>query len=601
MFYPESEVIAFEYPALSEEIRRVDQYLNERATRPFRAGQAADRLGINFAKFETVLALYKQHAVVTEETVWLCPEDGQEIEFVSPRTLHCPLCERDYTEEQCRSQVLFQPRAAPIRDEASPEAAPEQADAPRDNTLSSAQKMRLFICYAHVDKAIVKEWIVNTLVAGGHDAWFDERLQAGHNWKQQLRETLERSDALVYCMTPEAVASEWCQWELARAVEFGKPIIPVLLQAETQLPKSLQALHYVDFSSGPTGDAVARLMGGLQNLSPSQVPAAPANPRGTPTRASEEESSTSTNTMIRLLREPAFHGLIAIISVIVAVLAIAIDRSDDSDPIRTQVSAIPTPSTPVVFALRDLEIRSGPGAGSERIDILPVDGSLDVLGISKDRLWYQVLLQDGTTGWILASSRSAYLEGDRGAVKVIILTPTPLEIPVNAVTAIPTPAISATDLKLADHTPSVSVTDAKSRSAPTSAETQGADTISDPIPTNTTTHDANRSASTQISFPSPATFPSESSSTLTETSPSQNTFGYPCEGTIADHGSDKLRIIYSRANIRLTPIDDILPGSGITIMGDTYSGGRLWYEIVYDSNKQGWTWDIYVEPSANCP
>ena len=162
--------------------------------------------------------------------------------------------------------------------------------------------MRLFISYAHVDKAIVKDWVVSKLVAGGHDVWFDDRLVAGQDWKQQLSDEIERSDALVYCMTPESVASDWCQWELARAVDLGKPVIPVLMQARTQLPDQLKKLQYVNFSDGPTGDAVARLMGGLQNLSPAQIPPAPADPRGKPAQAVEQGENAEQNRFFRTSR-----------------------------------------------------------------------------------------------------------------------------------------------------------------------------------------------------------------------------------------------------------------------------------------------------------
>lgn len=177
--------------------------------------------------------------------------------------------------------------------------------------------MQLFISYAHVDKPIVKDWIVDKLASGGHDVWFDARLVAGQEWKQQLSDAIERSDALVYCITPESIASEWCQWELAKAVELEKPVIPVLMQARTKIPKTLNELQYVDFSDGPTGDAVARLMGGLQQLSPVQIPSAPTNPQGEPPQAVKEERQVSSNIMMKLLRDPAVQTIIGIIGVFI--------------------------------------------------------------------------------------------------------------------------------------------------------------------------------------------------------------------------------------------------------------------------------------------
>src|SRR5688572_10079391 len=134
--------------------------------------------------------------------------------------------------------------------------------------------MQLFISYAHVDKAIVKEWIVDILEQGGYTVWFDKKLIPAIAWKKQLSDAIKSSNVLVYCMTPESIASEWCQWELEQAVKSGKPVIPVLMQPRTKIPPQLAEVQYVDFSNGATGDAVARLMGGLQQLLPQQIPPA---------------------------------------------------------------------------------------------------------------------------------------------------------------------------------------------------------------------------------------------------------------------------------------------------------------------------------------
>jgi hypothetical protein len=195
--------------------------------------------------------------------------------------------------------------------------------------------MRLFISYAHVDKPLIKDWIVDKLVAGGHHPWFDERLVAGQSWKQQLSERIERCDAFVYCMTPESITSDWCQWELAYAVELGKSIVPVLLQAETQLPEQLAKLQYVDFSDGPTGDAVARLMGGLQNLTAEQIPPAPDDPKGPPAQMAKQENGSNKNFRKEII--------VAVIGGIFVLIAAFIQRPPDPPiPVTPTLSLLPT-------------------------------------------------------------------------------------------------------------------------------------------------------------------------------------------------------------------------------------------------------------------
>ncbi|MBN1201919.1 MAG: SUMF1/EgtB/PvdO family nonheme iron enzyme [Anaerolineae bacterium] len=148
--------------------------------------------------------------------------------------------------------------------------------------------MRLFISYAHVDRPLVAQ-LVSILRAGGCDPWFDHRLLPGQDWQAELLRAIRACDGFVYALTPESVASEWCRWEFAEAVKLGKPVVPVLLQAGTQLPDALIRLQYADFSDGATPEAVAALMGGLTRiavrLKPGDVPPAPSQPRGVPAQA----------------------------------------------------------------------------------------------------------------------------------------------------------------------------------------------------------------------------------------------------------------------------------------------------------------------------
>ncbi len=148
--------------------------------------------------------------------------------------------------------------------------------------------MRLFISYAHADTGQVKQ-IVDILRVGGHDPWFDHKLLPGQDWQAELLRAITVCDAFLYALTPESVASEWCQWEFAQAVQMGKPVIPVLMQAKTSLPEAISRYQYADFTDGPTPRGVARLLGGLRLVTvvvPRQdAPPSPLNPQGTPAQA----------------------------------------------------------------------------------------------------------------------------------------------------------------------------------------------------------------------------------------------------------------------------------------------------------------------------
>jgi len=129
--------------------------------------------------------------------------------------------------------------------------------------------VRLFISYAHDDDAAVRA-IVDLLRVGGHDPWFDAWLLPGQDWQAELLKAIQGCKAFVYMLSPRAVESAWCQWEFGKAVQMGKRVLPVLLEAGTPLPAVLGHTQYVDFSM-PPGDsryarATAQLMGGLTRV-----------------------------------------------------------------------------------------------------------------------------------------------------------------------------------------------------------------------------------------------------------------------------------------------------------------------------------------------
>lgn len=150
----------------------------------------------------------------------------------------------------------------------------------------------LFISYAHMDKHILVVPLAETLKDGGYEVWFDHELVPGRDWREQLLEEIERSSAFVYAMTPESVTSEYCLWELKEATKLQKPIIPVKLQTNTNIPDLLKSIQHVDFTQGPTNQAIAKLLHGLRvatTLSVEKVADLPSDPKGTPAQVTIQE------------------------------------------------------------------------------------------------------------------------------------------------------------------------------------------------------------------------------------------------------------------------------------------------------------------------
>ena len=61
-----------------------------------------------------------------------------------------------------------------------------------------------------------------------------------------------KADTVVFIISPAAVRSERCQWEVDRTIEFGKRLIPVqwIKVPEAEVPQRLRRLNYTIFAAG---------------------------------------------------------------------------------------------------------------------------------------------------------------------------------------------------------------------------------------------------------------------------------------------------------------------------------------------------------------
>jgi hypothetical protein len=99
----------------------------------------------------------------------------------------------------------------------------------------------------------------------------------------------------------------------------------------------------------------------------------------------------------------------------------------------------PTPATPVVEAVRSMTLRGGPGQLFPVVATLEPSAQLDIIGISEDGQWYQVLLEDGTPAWVSSSTAMVTTFGDLRSVPLALPpTNTPTETATNTATQPPT-------------------------------------------------------------------------------------------------------------------------------------------------------------------
>lgn len=135
--------------------------------------------------------------------------------------------------------------------------------------------MRLFISYARVDKPYCKQ-IVDLLDI--YEVWYDQRLIGGQIWWDRIVAELNACDAMIYLLSPESVASEYCQRELAVALNLGKKVLPVIIHSGTKVPPELAQIQWTDLSNGLDVNSVKALLTAIfiaERLLKQEVAAAP--------------------------------------------------------------------------------------------------------------------------------------------------------------------------------------------------------------------------------------------------------------------------------------------------------------------------------------
>jgi tetratricopeptide (TPR) repeat protein len=125
--------------------------------------------------------------------------------------------------------------------------------------------MRFFISYAHKDAIRVEE-INEILQDAGYDVWYDHELIGGEEWQIQLEENIKIANAVIYIMSPDSVASKYCEQELEQARRFKKPIIPILIK-DVSIPPHTTHIQYVDFRGEvSTATATSKLTRAIRNI-----------------------------------------------------------------------------------------------------------------------------------------------------------------------------------------------------------------------------------------------------------------------------------------------------------------------------------------------
>jgi len=85
----------------------------------------------------------------------------------------------------------------------------------------------VFISYSKENREYVC-LLRDHLLHRGFDVWIDEVIEPGDDWWRYIRQAIKDCAAFIVVMTPEAESSHWVGVELLHALEYKRPIFPLL-------------------------------------------------------------------------------------------------------------------------------------------------------------------------------------------------------------------------------------------------------------------------------------------------------------------------------------------------------------------------------------
>lgn len=106
----------------------------------------------------------------------------------------------------------------------------------------------VFISYSRQDRAVVDK-LADCLQSMGVSVWRDQDIRLGADWMLEIEQALNNAKVLVFCLSPNFLASDWAQYEigvaLSRSREEGVRVVPVLMR-DALVPSMLDRFQYID-------------------------------------------------------------------------------------------------------------------------------------------------------------------------------------------------------------------------------------------------------------------------------------------------------------------------------------------------------------------
>lgn len=115
------------------------------------------------------------------------------------------------------------------------------------------QRLKVFISYSRRDSSEFADELVSGLELAGFSPFMDRHdIVAGEDWEARLAGLIRQADSVVFVISPEAVKSERCAWEVKTALAQTTRVLPVIFKPvpESDIPETLRRRQFVRFDTG---------------------------------------------------------------------------------------------------------------------------------------------------------------------------------------------------------------------------------------------------------------------------------------------------------------------------------------------------------------
>lgn len=126
----------------------------------------------------------------------------------------------------------------------------------------------IFISYSRKDREFVKD-LALALIDNGWRIWVDwENIPVATDWREEVHDGIRNAHTFLMVISPDSIISEPCRWELRKAQEYQKRIIPIVCRdkynRELFKATGLASINYISCTREPFEVALKKLLETLQ-------------------------------------------------------------------------------------------------------------------------------------------------------------------------------------------------------------------------------------------------------------------------------------------------------------------------------------------------